>query len=227
MITECEAFAGSHGLRFNASKTQLICFRRTPRPVYSHFWFDGQLLPLVDSVLHLGNTLQINLSDKLDIQLKTMAFIRKANSVLFCFKCTDPRTKMRLFQSYCLSLYGSSLWRLDCDELNSLSVSFNNVIRRIWNLPRASHTSVVHSVDLVGSIHNIIYSRFSSLCTSAASHPSCLIRTIFTDNSNYIGYNYLYGASYCKSYSPHDVATLIREIRSESVILIMVVLKWM
>ena len=181
MITECEAFAGSHGLRFNASKTQLICFRRTPCPVYSRFWpwFDGQLLPLVDSVLHLGNTLQINLSDKLDIQLKTMAFIRKANSVLFRFKCTDPRTKMRLFQSYCLSLYGSSLRRLDCDELNSLSVSFNNVIRRIWNLPRASHTSVVHSVGLVGSIYNIVYSRFSSLCTSAASHPSCLIYALF------------------------------------------------
>ena len=151
-----------------------------------------------------------------------MAFIRKANSVLFCFKCTDPLIKMRLFQSYCLSLYGSSLWRLDCDELNSLSVSFNNVIRRIWNLPRASHTSVVHSVGLVGSIYKIVYSRFSSLCTSAASQPSCYIHTIFTDSShacNFLGYNYLYGASYCKSYSPHDVAigSLIKEIRSESV----------
>ena len=110
-----------------------------------HFCFDGQSLPVVDSVVHLRNTLQFNLSDKLDIHLKSMSFIRKANTVLFHFKCTNPLTKMKLFQSYCLSLYGSCLWKLDCEELNSHSVSFNNIIRRIWNLPHTSHTSIVHS----------------------------------------------------------------------------------
>ena len=153
MIADCEAFSQSHGLRFNASKTQLICFRRTTYPVQCHFCFDGQSLPVVDSMVHLGNTLQFNLSDKLDIRLKSMSFIRKANTVLFRFKCTDPLTKMKLFQSYCLSLYGSCLWRLDCEELNSLSVS---IIRRIWNLPRISHTSIVHSVGSVVSIHIIV-----------------------------------------------------------------------
>ena len=172
-------------------------------------------MPVVDSVVHLGNTLQFNLSDKLDIHSKSMSFICKANTVLFHFKCTDPRTKMKLFQSYCFSLYGSCLWRLDCEELNSLSASFNNIIRRIWNLPRISRTSIV-------GIHNIVYDRFSSLCTSALFHPSSLVHTIFTDssrtcNSNFIGYNCLYGASHCKSYSSsHHVTNgnLVREIRS-------------
>ena len=150
-----------------------------------------------------------------------MSFIRKANTVLFRFKCTDPLTKMKLFQLYCLSLYGSCLWRLDCEELNSLSVSFNNIIRRIWNLPRISRTSIVHSVGSVVGIHNIVYNRFSSLCTSALFHPSSLVRTIFTDssrtcNSNFISYNCLYGASHCKSYSSYHIAigNLVREIRS-------------
>ena len=56
-------------------------------------------------------------------------FLRKANFVLF--KSSDPHVKMELFQAYCLSFYGSSLWRLDCPELNSLSVAFDNVVRRI------------------------------------------------------------------------------------------------
>ena len=73
-----------------------------------------------------------------------MAFLRKTNFVLFQFKSSDPHVKMKLFQAYCISFYGSSLWRLDCPELNFLSVAFNNVIRRIWNLPQRSHTSVVH-----------------------------------------------------------------------------------
>ena len=121
MLAFCEEYAESHGIRFNASKTQLICFRRTSHPDSSRFWFCGQLLPLVDSVLHLGNTLQHDLSDKLDIQRKTMAFIRQANSVLCRFKATDPFTKMRLFHAYCLSLYGCALWRLDYSALHSLS----------------------------------------------------------------------------------------------------------
>ena len=45
---------------------------------------------VVDSVVHLGNTVQFNLSDKLDLHWKSMSFIRNANTVLFRFKCTDP-----------------------------------------------------------------------------------------------------------------------------------------
>ena len=186
----------------------------------SQFWFCGQILSLVDSVLHLGNTLRYDLSDKLDIQLKTMTFIRQANSVLFCFKAIDPPTKMRLFHAYCLALYGCSLWRLDCPDLHSLNVSFNNVLRRIWNLPRNCHTGVVHSVGLISSIYNIVFSRFCRLRSSALSHPSPLVRSIFaissqTCNSNFIGYNCLFGSTHCKSYTSEDIALgqLIREIR--------------
>ena len=41
-IADCEAFGQSHGLRFNTSRTQLICFRQTTCPVQCHFCFDGQ-----------------------------------------------------------------------------------------------------------------------------------------------------------------------------------------
>ena len=36
---DCEAFTGSHGLKFNVSNTQLICFRWLSGPVSSCFWF--------------------------------------------------------------------------------------------------------------------------------------------------------------------------------------------
>jgi len=194
MLSDCETYADSHGIRFNVSKTQLICFRRSPRPVSSHFVFCNQVLPLVDSVLHLGNTLNHDLADKLDIQAKLTSFLRKANGVLFRFSFADVTTKMRLFQSFCLSLYGCALWKLDSAALNSFSVAFHNVIRRIWNLPRRSHTAIVQSLASTGGIHNIVYSRFCGLFRSASVHSSGLIRSIFSDsaqtcNSNFIVYN--------------------------------------
>ena len=62
MLTICEEFAQTHGIVLNASKTQIICFRHSAASVPAHFSLCGQHLPLVDSVVHLGNTLQYNLS---------------------------------------------------------------------------------------------------------------------------------------------------------------------
>ena len=54
MLAQCEAYAVSHDIRFNVSKTQMICFRCSPCTDQSRFLFCGHLLPLSDSVLHLG-----------------------------------------------------------------------------------------------------------------------------------------------------------------------------
>ena len=182
MLTICEEFAQTHGIVLKASKTQIICFRRSIASVSTHFSLCGQRLPLVDSVVYLRNTLQYNLSDKLDIQSKSMTFIRQANSVLFQFHGCDPATKMELFKIYCLSLYSCALWKLNAHD-HALNVSFTNVIRQIWKLPYNCHTSIIaHSVGLTTSIYNIIYSRFIRLLFTAVSHPSKLICSVFHDS---------------------------------------------
>ena len=84
-----------------------------------------------------------------------MSFICKANLVLLRFRCTTPQTKIR-FQAYCLLFYGCPLWRFDCDKLKSLSQSFNNVLRKIWSLPRKGHTSFVHSVASLSTTSSTI-----------------------------------------------------------------------
>ena len=116
MLALCEQYAQAHRIQFNGDKTQLICFRRASD--HTHISLCGQCLPMVDSVVHLGNTLQCDLSDKLDIHLiKSMAFIQQANTVPFQFKWRDPETKMKLFNAYCLSLYGCALWRLNAPDI--------------------------------------------------------------------------------------------------------------
>ena len=102
MLAQCEAYAVSHDIRFNVSRTQLICFCHSPCADQSQFLFCGHLLPQSDSILHLGNTFNFNLSDKPDIQAKVMALLRKAKFVLLQFKSSNPHVKMKLFQAYCL-----------------------------------------------------------------------------------------------------------------------------
>ena len=63
MLEVCKEFARSHHVHFNPDKTQLIRFGSTVNfPCSASFIFCGQRLTMLDSVVHLGNYLTMNLS---------------------------------------------------------------------------------------------------------------------------------------------------------------------
>ena len=95
--------------------------------------------------------------------------VRKANLMLHTFSSADPLVKSCLLKFYCLSLYGCSLWNLSCHSLCSIEVSFNNILRRIWKLPRNCHTGILHLTALLPSIFNVVQSRSSTLLSRALS----------------------------------------------------------
>ena len=108
MIRCCEDFAASHGLRFNASKTQLIRFSHSSSSsCCACIQFCGQQLSFVHTVSHLGHLLNYNRSDAPDINHKLRDMVRKANYVLVTFPSVGPHILTKLFRSYCLSLYSS------------------------------------------------------------------------------------------------------------------------
>ena len=53
-----------------------------------------------------------------------------------------PIVKTCLFSSFCLSLYGAALWKSSDPQLKTFEVTFNNFLRKIWSLPRHSHTGL-------------------------------------------------------------------------------------
>ena len=117
ILSLCESFANSYGLKFNAGKTQLICFGLSPSDkCTTAIYFCGELLAFLNSVCHLGHILSYNLSDNDDIVFKSRDLLKKAN-LLFCnFKFCNPHTLTLLFRSYCLSLdalCGGSIYEPD------------------------------------------------------------------------------------------------------------------
>jgi len=176
MLRCCEDFASNHSLRFNPSKTQLIRFSRSPSSSCSaRIYFCGQLLPFLDTVSHLGHLLHYDLNDTEDVNSKLRDMVRKANCLLATFPRVSPFILTRLFQSYCLSLYGSGLWTLSYPALQNIEVAFNKILRRIWSLPACSHTRIVHLVANLRSLFNVIFCRSNSLLHAAAHCPSALV----------------------------------------------------
>jgi hypothetical protein len=220
MLRCCDDFALNRGLCFNASKTQLIRFSRSPSSSCSaSIHLGGHQLPFLDTVVHLGHLLHYNLSDVPDINRKLRDMIKKANCIFASFPRVGPAILTRLFQSYCLSLHGSALWSLSCSGLSAIEIAFNKCLRRIWNLPSCSHTRIVHLVAKLHSLFNVVYRRTSALLRAAARCPSELVRTIFYASSSvcysFSGFNILFGDRHLKHYDLQSqiCANVIRSLR--------------
>ena len=113
-------------------------------------------------------------------------------------------------------LYGCTLWSLSSASLKLLQTSINKVFRRVWCLPRRSHTSIVLSMDFV---HNCIQRRFNKYLSSCLTSKVLLVKLIYSDCSQLaytpVGYNVMYGQSHAKFFSVFDVcaADIIRSYR--------------
>ena len=81
------------------------------------------------------------------------------------------------------------------------------ILREVWNLPRNSHTGILHCVAQVLTISNLLYKRFLSLYSHALS-SSFLVRSIFLNSSQLVytfsGYNYVYGHQHFRVFSNND-----------------------
>ena len=90
MLSTCEDFAESHGLKFNPEKTQLVRFGLSSSSSCKvHIAFGGGVLDFTDTVSHLGHLLSYNLDDTPDIIRATKDLNRRANFVLCVFPFAD------------------------------------------------------------------------------------------------------------------------------------------
>ena len=95
---------------------------------------DGNELPWVDSVKHLGDTLQENNSITIDMNLKS-----RVNSLIQEFPYASPRVLLQLVQTYACNLYGSNILNLFSSEYDRIYKSYNVALRTILKLPRKTH----------------------------------------------------------------------------------------
>ena len=197
MLAICTSFASSHGLLFNTGKTQLILFRKNasklPNDVIN---FNGTTLQYSEYVQHLGHLLSFNLDDKEDISRATKKFIR---TVLCTFRFAGPFVLTYLLKSYCLSLYGCTLCFLSSLSIKSLQIAINKILRKIWNLPRYSHTSIVLCTARINYIYYMIFYRFSKFMSRCLDMDHPLVSFIISDSMHltysFIGYNFRFGSS--------------------------------
>ena len=81
---------------------------------------NGDPLPWVKQVKHLGNLMLCDNSMRDDCTWKRGKFIGGINSLLQEFSFCDSSVKLRFFNIYATSFYGSCLWDLASKEVDKM-----------------------------------------------------------------------------------------------------------
>ena len=96
----------------------------------------SQMVPYVEKCIHLGNTLSTSSTEHALVDSAITDLNIKTNNLLFEFSLSESTTLSRLFQPYCINVYGSSLWKFNNhNNIERFCFSCRKVIRRIWKIP--------------------------------------------------------------------------------------------
>jgi hypothetical protein len=184
LLTLCDEYAADYDIMFNPDKSKFLVIASRKRLRFykdmcaCRFFIGGKPVENVSQYSHLGHTINSSFSDSDDITNRRNCFVGQVNNVMCFFNKLDLSVRLRLFLSYCSSIYGSELWSLDSDNIAIFCTAWRKALRRIFNLPYNSHSYLLPIISNTLPIFDELCKRSARFITSCLFSPSCLVRSV-------------------------------------------------
>ena len=192
------------------SKTKCIAFgmKHNPLPVN----LNGINLPWCDTYEHLGHLLYKDGTLQRDCDLKRRSFIGQFHALRQEIKYQKPIVFLKLINIYLSHFYGSNLWNLfDCE---SLYITWNNVIRNIFNLPKRTHRYLIEPVSEFPHLKCMLTNRFMKFFLSLYNSDKIVIKNLVNtqlfDARSTFGANVLNLCIYNNDFNPFNFCKNIK-----------------
>ena len=192
MVDTCSVFMKKKCLKFSTnanpakSKTKCIIFSKKPkdRENVLPIMLNGDNLPWVGEIKHLGNFLECDNSMKRDVTVKRGRFIGKINSLSQEVFFVSPRIFMNILNIYCASFYGSGLWDLYSTDCQRVYTAWNVAVRHARKVPNTTHRYLIENVS--GCIHPkvMLASRYLGFVKSMLTSPKYSMRVLASSTVN-------------------------------------------
>lgn len=137
LLNCCQKFADKNELVYNEKKTKCMVFK--PNGFYDlhipKFYLNNSMLNLVDKEKYLGVIVTEDQKDDCDIKRQIRSIYSRGNILIRRFKHCSDDVKLKLFRSYCNSLYCAQLWcQFKCETVRKLQTAYNRVFRNLMKL---------------------------------------------------------------------------------------------
>ena len=112
-------------------------------PIY----LNGERVSIVKNEKHFGNYVSTDIEDR-NIIADVCDLYQRSNLLISEFRECNSITFDSLHKIYCMHMYGSELWNLNCRYVDEFKVAWRKVKRRIWS-------SNTHNVIIQNLTYNI------------------------------------------------------------------------
>ena len=144
-------------------KSFCLYFTRAKRKVAypTPLVLNGVQLPWREKAVHLGHTLQQDLTMDADARERRAKFIARTVEVRSQFAFAAPPQILQAVKIMACDAYGSVLWRLDSPSASAFFSAYTSCLRRIWRLPLITFTFLVqgHLASNTPSLKHLVLSR--------------------------------------------------------------------
>lgn len=196
MLNICELYSVEYQVSFNAGKTQCIKFSYGVITGSGDLMLNNVILKWEQKVNHLGNILNYNLKDKDDLSKKKGKFVGSVNKLLSNYGNLQSYIVAKLFQAYCCSFYGCTLWSLNEAINDQICVEWNKAVRRVLKLPSMTHTSFLGPLINLTHVSHQFVLRFIKfyhrILDSKNEVVSLMGKICMKNNASYLKKNILY-----------------------------------
>ena len=122
-----------------------------PESVLPPIYLNGEKVSIVEHEKHLGNYVATDIADR-NMIANVCDLYQRSNLLISDFRVCDSIDLDSLHKIYCMHMYGSELWNLNCSYVDDFKVAWRKVKRRIWKLPCNTTTSNI-GVSII-SLHD-------------------------------------------------------------------------
>ena len=152
--------------------------------------------------MHLGHVINCHLNDKEDVTHRRNCFIGQSNNVLCYFNKLDLSIRVKLFKSYCSSMYGCELWSLNDNVIDDFCVAWRKALRRVLNLPFDSHSYLLPLLSDTLPVFIEICRRSAKFIVNCLNCSSSLVKFVTKYGISIARYNSFVGRNvlFCCNY---------------------------
>ena len=172
LITICENYGVEYDLTFNPTKCVLLIFGDSNNNINNvNITMFGRNIETVFNEKHLGHLLSssgslINIEPIInDMKIRT-------NVIINNFHSTSKSSKVNLFNSQCMALYGCPLWNLQDRKLDELFKTWRVCCRRLLELHPRTKSCLLPDIMNTFQFVDIIKERMINFIMAGLNHPS-------------------------------------------------------
>jgi hypothetical protein len=176
MINICEQFSLKTHVSFNPLKS--VCIRMSNSDRGFQVTLNGEIIKCATSVKHLGQIINHDLKERLETEYKRSDLVRRYNYIMGTYKSVTSNVKYRLFDSYCLHLYGTASWILEDSSIRTFITAWNICIRKMWGLCRNTHRNLLPEICQCDPVEYQIWNRFAGLFKACKNRKNRLMNSV-------------------------------------------------